>query len=149
MIFLLRNVFSILVFNINKQASIFSIYLALTHKRQQTRCMSCHGDGWYTDSSGYKDRCFYCQSVTHGHGRQDCLKCNAKGRVACPPCDSYGQIRCFIRLTISWWDAHLVTCLFYLLNWQTSLQFSGSFYLVLWWFLNSITNFNSPFTFKL
>lgn len=69
----------------------------------QTRCLSCHGDGWYTDSSGYKERCFYCQSSTHGHGRQDCLKCNAKGRVACPPCDSYGQIRCFIRLTITWW----------------------------------------------
>ena len=33
---------------------------------------------------------------------QDCLKCNAKGRVACPPCDSYGQIRCYISLTISW-----------------------------------------------
>ena len=30
------------------------------------------------------------------------MKCNAKGRVACPPCDSYGQIRCYISLTISW-----------------------------------------------
>lgn len=33
---------------------------------------------------------------------QDCLKCNAKGRVACPPCDSYGQIRCYITLTVTW-----------------------------------------------
>ena len=30
------------------------------------------------------------------------MKCNAKGRVACPPCDSYGQIRCYISLTITW-----------------------------------------------
>ncbi|XP_042864430.1 protein SSUH2 homolog isoform X3 [Penaeus japonicus] len=79
-----------------------SLQCSECHGKGWTRCLSCHGDGWYTDSSGYKERCFYCQSSTHGHGRQDCLKCNAKGRVACPPCDSYGQIRCFIRLTITW-----------------------------------------------
>ncbi|XP_068249691.1 protein SSUH2 homolog [Palaemon carinicauda] len=79
-----------------------SLQCSECHGKGWTRCLTCHGDGWYTDSSGYKDRCFYCQSSTHGHGRQDCLKCNAKGRVACPPCDSYGQIRCFIRLTITW-----------------------------------------------
>lgn len=72
------------------------------HGKGWTRCLSCHGDGWGSDSAGNKERCFFCQSSTHGRGRQDCLKCNAKGRVACPPCDSYGQIRCYISLTISW-----------------------------------------------
>ena len=68
----------------------------------QTRCLSCHGNGWSADSSGYRERCYYCQASAYGDGKQDCLKCNAKGRVACPPCDSYGQVRCYIRLTISW-----------------------------------------------
>ncbi|KAF4532783.1 hypothetical protein B566_EDAN003564 [Ephemera danica] len=68
----------------------------------EVHCLSCHGDGWNSASNGYKERCFYCHSSTHGHGRQDCLKCNAKGKVPCPPCDSYGQIRCFIQLTITW-----------------------------------------------
>ncbi|XP_057376317.1 protein SSUH2 homolog isoform X2 [Daphnia carinata] len=72
------------------------------HGKGWTRCLSCHGDGWGSDSAGNKERCFFCQSSTHGRGRQDCLKCNAKGRVACPPCDSYGQIRCYISLTITW-----------------------------------------------
>lgn len=45
----------------------------------------------------------FCFFVFLGGGFiKDCLKCNAKGRVACPPCDSYGQIRCYISLTITW-----------------------------------------------
>ena len=36
----------------------------------QTRCLSCHGDGWGSDSAGNKERCFFCQSSTHGRGRQ-------------------------------------------------------------------------------
>ncbi|CAG0919517.1 unnamed protein product [Notodromas monacha] len=72
------------------------------HGKGWTPCLTCHGDGWRTDSHGRRDLCFYCHSSTHGHGKQDCLKCNARGCVACPTCDGYGQIRCFIRLTITW-----------------------------------------------
>ncbi|XP_065348432.1 protein SSUH2 homolog isoform X1 [Cloeon dipterum] len=79
-----------------------SLLCAECHGKGWVRCLSCHGDGWSASTSGYKERCFYCHSSTHGHGRQDCLKCNAKGRVPCPTCDNYGQIQCFIQLTISW-----------------------------------------------
>ncbi|XP_043230699.1 protein SSUH2 homolog [Amphibalanus amphitrite] len=79
-----------------------SLSCAECHGKGWTRCLSCHGNGWSADSSGYRERCYYCQASAYGDGKQDCLKCNAKGRVACPPCDSYGQVRCYIRLTISW-----------------------------------------------
>lgn len=79
-----------------------SLACAECHGKGWTRCLSCHGNGWSADSSGYRERCYYCQASAYGDGRQDCLKCNAKGRVACAPCDSYGQVRCFIRLTITW-----------------------------------------------
>ncbi|CAG0883586.1 unnamed protein product [Darwinula stevensoni] len=72
------------------------------HGKGWTACMTCHGDGWRTDSHGQRDLCFYCQSSRHGHGKQDCLQCNAHGCVACPTCDGFGQLRCFIRLTITW-----------------------------------------------
>ena len=63
-----------------------------------SRCLNCHGDGYLlTDhhgggsgglttggtgggsagsSSGLgRERCFYCQHSKHGHGHQDCSKC--------------------------------------------------------------------------
>lgn len=38
----------------------------------------------------------------HGHGHKDCHKCNSKGKVNCQTCEGYGQIRCFIQLSITW-----------------------------------------------
>uniref|UniRef100_A0A0K2UHZ1 Protein SSUH2 homolog n=1 Tax=Lepeophtheirus salmonis TaxID=72036 RepID=A0A0K2UHZ1_LEPSM len=66
------------------------------------RCLNCHGDGWMSDSSGFRERCFYCQHSKHGQGQQDCVKCHSKGKVNCSTCDGQGQIRCFIQLSISW-----------------------------------------------
>lgn len=67
-----------------------------------TRCLNCHGDGWMHDSSGARERCFYCQHSKHGHGQQDCNKCGSKGKVNCATCDGHGQIRCYIQLSITW-----------------------------------------------
>lgn len=67
-----------------------------------SRCLNCHGDGWLADSSGFRERCFYCQHSRHGHGQQDCNKCHTKGKVNCSTCDGQGQIRCFIQLSITW-----------------------------------------------
>ena len=67
-----------------------------------SRCLNCHGDGWMHDSSGYRERCFYCQHSKHGHGQQDCTKCGSKGKVNCATCDGHGQIRCYIQLSITW-----------------------------------------------
>lgn len=67
-----------------------------------SRCLNCHGDGWMQDSTGYRERCFYCQHSKHGHGQQDCHKCGSKGKVNCTTCEGHGQIRCFIQLSITW-----------------------------------------------
>jgi len=47
-----------------------SLLCSECHGKGWVRCLSCHGDGWSASSSGYKERCFYCHSSTHGHGRQ-------------------------------------------------------------------------------
>ena len=74
-----------------------------THlKSIRSRCLNCHGDGWMHDSSGHRERCFYCQHSKHGHGQQDCSKCGSKGRVNCTTCEGQGQIRCYIQLSITW-----------------------------------------------
>lgn len=49
-----------------------------------------------------RQRCIVCTGSTHGHGRQDCSRCSAKGRISCPVCDTYGQLKCFIQLIVSW-----------------------------------------------
>jgi len=67
-----------------------------------SRCLNCHGDGWMQDSSGHRERCFYCQHSKHGHGQQDCTKCGSKGKVNCATCDGHGQISCYIQLSITW-----------------------------------------------
>ncbi len=68
------------------------------------RCMHCHGDGWLGEGggNGSRERCFYCQHSKHGHGQQDCPKCNTKGKVNCSTCDGQGQVRCYIQLSITW-----------------------------------------------
>ncbi|CAL8082576.1 unnamed protein product [Orchesella dallaii] len=71
------------------------------HGKGFTRCLACQGEGWGLGSES-RERCIVCGSSSHGHGRQDCNRCGAKGRVACPVCDSYGQLKCFIQLTVSW-----------------------------------------------
>merc|ERR1712088_650303 len=42
------------------------------------RCLHCHGDVYLSEhgSGGLgRDRCYYCQHSKHGHGHQDCSKC--------------------------------------------------------------------------
>ena len=70
-----------------------------------SRCLNCHGDGYLlTDHHGSgsggittsgagggsagsgtglgRERCFYCQHSKHGHGHQDCSKCQVRTRDA-------------------------------------------------------------------
>ena len=91
-----------------------------------SRCLNCHGDGWLASDHGGgggggggaggsggghggggggghgRERCFYCQHSKHGHGQQDCSKCQTKGKVNCATCEGHGQIRCYIQLSITW-----------------------------------------------
>ncbi|CAG7719946.1 unnamed protein product [Allacma fusca] len=71
------------------------------HGKGWTRCIACHGEGFGLGSES-RERCIVCGTSSHGHGRQDCTRCGAKGRISCSICDSYGQLKCFIQLTVSW-----------------------------------------------
>ncbi|XP_054707415.1 protein SSUH2 homolog [Uloborus diversus] len=71
-------------------------------------CFSCHGDGHKPSAleSEY-GRCVHC----HGTGRRKCWKCNGDGMASCKGCSGTGQIKCFIRLTVTWtnhMDDHVV-----------------------------------------
>lgn len=83
------------------------------HGKGFTRCLACQGEGWGLGSES-RERCIVCGSGSYGHGRQDCNRCGAKGRVACPVCDSYGQLKCFIQLTVSWYELSLAFILMFI-----------------------------------
>ncbi|XP_035223344.1 protein SSUH2 homolog isoform X3 [Stegodyphus dumicola] len=64
-------------------------------------CFSCHGDGHKPSAlESENGRCLQC----HGTGRRRCWKCNGDGLAVCKGCCGTGQIKCFIRLTITWTD---------------------------------------------
>lgn len=71
------------------------------HGKGYSRCLACQGEGLGLGSE-FRERCIVCGSTSHEHGREDCNRCGTKGRVACPTCESYGQLKCFIQVTISW-----------------------------------------------
>ncbi|XP_022254618.1 protein SSUH2 homolog isoform X2 [Limulus polyphemus] len=71
------------------------------------QCYSCHGDGYKNTLDGEHERCFRC----HGTGRRRCWKCNGDGLALCKGCSGTGQIKCFIRLIVTWTnhiDEHVV-----------------------------------------
>lgn len=71
-------------------------------------CFSCHGDGHKASAlESENGRCMHC----HGTGRRRCWKCNGDGMALCKGCSGTGQIKCFIRLTVTWtnhMDDHVV-----------------------------------------
>ncbi|KAK2179059.1 hypothetical protein NP493_516g00007 [Ridgeia piscesae] len=64
-------------------------------------CLRCQGTGrdWKTDvhGHGHIESCWQC----HGTGRKRCLQCDGDGRVVCRTCQGYKQLKCCIRITVT------------------------------------------------
>ncbi|XP_013384139.1 protein SSUH2 homolog [Lingula anatina] len=71
------------------------------HGCGHSRCHHCHGHGTverYEDGHHHHHTCHVC----HGSGNARCHVCHGHGQVPCRTCDAKGNLKCFIRLTITW-----------------------------------------------
>ncbi|XP_065830372.1 protein SSUH2 homolog [Oscarella lobularis] len=69
--------------------------------RGRVRCSSCGGTGhnWvHRDGHRHHERCTWC----FGSGRKRCSTCHGHGQVGCPVCHRATQLKCYIKLTITW-----------------------------------------------
>ncbi|XP_074645655.1 protein SSUH2 homolog [Tubulanus polymorphus] len=64
-------------------------------------CHHCNGKGretFFTDGRHQDRSCSWCD----GNGKNRCAICYAHGQVPCRTCESKGQLKCFIRLSVTW-----------------------------------------------
>ncbi|KAK3584315.1 hypothetical protein CHS0354_027440 [Potamilus streckersoni] len=74
--------------------------------RGRVRCDFCHGRGYrevFRHGEHEHERCTWC----HGDGRKRCMTCSGWGMITCVTCQGHCNLKCFIKLTITWTN-HLV-----------------------------------------
>lgn len=68
----------------------------------QMHCTWCNGSGHHHKTHDHQHHhdnvCNHCL----GRGQQRCFRCNGLGQVVCRVCSGYGQLKCYVQMTVTW-----------------------------------------------